>query len=144
MLSPFRIDCSGLTQIVQPAEQSGFDCVLPFRYASVRGLEESNTGDVQMKSMTLLAVSAGFLALAACNKSPNEQAAENVESNYGNAADNLEANTSNEASAIEANGDNASSEVKAAGENQAAAIKNEGKAKANEIRNDGNSASKSQ
>jgi hypothetical protein len=133
----------GPQPVIGQAEQSGFDCVLLFPTAPERRLEESNDRGIQMKSITLLAVSAGILALTACNKSPNEQAAENVESNYGNAAENLEANTSNEASAIEANGDNASSEVKAAGENQAAAIKNEGKAKANEIRNQGNATTNS-
>jgi hypothetical protein len=125
------------------AEQSGFRRVLPLRDAPARELEECNNRGFQMKSMTLLAVSAGILALGACNKSPNEQAAENVESNYGNAAENLEANTSNAASAIEANGENAASDVKAAGENQAAEIKNEGKAKANEIRNQGNATTNS-
>ena len=47
------------------------------------------------------------------------QAAENVESNYGNAAENVEATTSNAAEAIESNAANASSEVKAAGEKKA-------------------------
>src|SRR6059058_5624038 len=84
-----------------------------------------------MKTTAILTIALGVGALSACNKSPTEQAAENVESQYGNAAENLEATTSNEASAIEANGDNASSEVKSAGENQAAQLKNEGKQKAN-------------
>jgi len=34
-----------------------------------------------MKTTTLLAVAFGVGALAACNKNPNEQAAQNVESN---------------------------------------------------------------
>jgi hypothetical protein len=99
---------------------------------------EHNGRGLMMKTTTILAIALGLGSLAACNKSPTEQAAENVESNYGNAAENLEAVTSNAGEAIEANAENASSEVKAAGENQASAIRNEGKEKANEIRNQGN------
>src|SRR5437667_1956854 len=90
---------------------------------------------IEMKTTTILAIALGLGALGACNKSPTEQAAENVESNYANAAENLEATTTNAAEAIEANAGNAASEVKAAGENAASAIKNEGKEKANAVRN---------
>ena len=45
---------------------------------------------IEMKTTTLLAVALGVGALAACNKSPTEQAAENVESNYANVAENVE------------------------------------------------------
>lgn len=110
------------------------------RYAHARDNAETTIGELKMKTTTIIAIALGIGTLAACNKSPTEQAAENVESNYGNAAENVEATTSNEASAVEENGENASSEVKAAGENEAAAIKNTGKEKANEIRNQGNAA----
>ena len=40
-----------------------------------------------MKTTTLLAIALGLGALAACNKSPTEQAADNVEANYDNTAD---------------------------------------------------------
>ena len=63
-----------------------------------------------MKTTTLLAVAFGVGALAACNKSPTEQAAQNVESNYENVAENVEAVTSNAGEAIESNAANASSE----------------------------------
>jgi hypothetical protein len=108
--------------------------VLPFR-PNTAADEDITTGEMLMKSTTILAIALGVGALAACNKSPTEQAAENVESTYGNAAENVEATTSNAAEAIESNASNASSDVKAAGKNEASAIKNEGKQKANEIRN---------
>ena len=57
---------------------------------------------IEMKTTTLLAVALGVGALAACNKSPTEQAAENVESNYANVAENVEATTTNAAESIEA------------------------------------------
>lgn len=43
-----------------------------------------------MKTMTALVVAAGVAALAACNNSPREQAADNIEANAEMAADNLE------------------------------------------------------
>jgi carbonic anhydrase len=80
-----------------------------------------------MKTTTILAIAFGVGALAACNKSPTEQAAENVESNYENVAENLEASTSN-----------AAENMQAAGENAASAITNQGKEKAEAVRNAGN------
>jgi len=105
------------------------------RDAPLRGRETNHQGEAAMKTTTVLAIALGLGSLAACNKSPTEQAAENVESNYGNAAENIEATTSNLGEAIESNGENAASEVKSAGENTASAIKNEGKEKADAIRN---------
>ncbi len=43
-----------------------------------------------MKKMTILAAAAGLLALSACNNTPQEQAADNIESNTEAMADNLE------------------------------------------------------
>jgi hypothetical protein len=88
-----------------------------------------------MKTSTIVAIALGVGALAACNKSPTEQAAENVESNYANAAENIEATTSNAGEALEANAANAASAVNAVGQNAASAVKNEGKEKANAVRN---------
>ncbi|HWJ38738.1 MAG TPA: hypothetical protein VNR86_08275, partial [Sphingomicrobium sp.] len=95
--------------------------VLPFRPDTAAD-EDMTTGELPMKTTTILAIALGIGALGACNKSPTEQAAENVESTYGNAAENVEATTSNAAEAIESNAGNASSEVKAAGANEASAI----------------------
>ena len=96
-----------------------------------------------MKTTIILAIALGVDSLAACNKSPNERAAQNVESNYGNAADNVEAGASIGGEAIEAYGENASSEIKATGKNKAATIRKEGKEKANAIRNQGNASGNS-
>ena len=50
-----------------------------------------------MKTTTIIAIALGVGALGACHKSPNEQAAQNIESNYGNAAENVESATGNAA-----------------------------------------------
>ena len=59
------------------------------------------------KISTAFAVALGAAALAACNQSPQEQAADNIEANAENVADTIEANTDNAADAVEANGENA-------------------------------------
>ena len=43
-----------------------------------------------MKKMSVLAAVAGLVALSACNNSPREQAADNIEANAESVADNLE------------------------------------------------------
>ncbi|MES2753866.1 MAG: hypothetical protein V4659_04300 [Pseudomonadota bacterium] len=43
-----------------------------------------------MKKIVMLSAAAGLLSLAACNTSPREQAADNVEANAEMMADNLE------------------------------------------------------
>ena len=106
-----------------------------FRDALWRAATHERQGKAQMKTTTIVAMALVIGALGACKKSPNEQAAQNIESNYSNVAENVEASTSNAAEAIQSNAENASSEVKAAGKNEASAIKNEGKEKANEVRN---------
>lgn len=43
-----------------------------------------------MKKLTILAAAAGLLALGACNNTPQEQAADKIESNTEAMADNME------------------------------------------------------
>jgi hypothetical protein len=74
-----------------------------------------------MKKIALLLAAAGLVSVAACNRTPTEQAADNVSDNLEVQADNLEvlsetANSSGEAAALE----NASENV----ENQADAVEN--------------------
>ena len=76
------------------------------------------------KISTALAVAFGAAALAACNQSPQEQAADNIEANAENVADVIEENTENAADAVEANGENAADAVRAEGENAADATRN--------------------
>ena len=75
-----------------------------------------------MKITTTLAVAVGLAALAACNQSPKEDAADNIEANADVMAENLEANA-----------DNAADATRAAGEENADAVRNGADA-------DGNSA----
>jgi hypothetical protein len=73
-----------------------------------------------MKKIVLFAAATGLLSLAACNTSPREQAADNVEANSEAVADNLEDaadNTSN--AAAEATLENTADAVRATGQNQA-------------------------
>lgn len=44
-----------------------------------------------MKKLIVLSAAAGLAALSACNNSPREQAADNIEANAEAAADNIEA-----------------------------------------------------
>lgn len=77
-----------------------------------------------MKKIVLLAAATGLLSLAACNSSPREQAAENVEANAEVVADNLEdAAHENGNEAAEASLENAADAVRATGENQAADLR---------------------
>ena len=76
------------------------------------------------KISTALAVAAGVVALSACNQSPQEQAADNIEANAENTADIIESNTENAADMVEANGQNAAEDVRAAGENAADEVRN--------------------
>ena len=75
------------------------------------------------KISTAFAVALGAAALAACNQSPQEQAADNIEANAENVADVIEENTENAADAVEANGENAAEAVRAEGENTADAVR---------------------
>jgi len=92
------------------------------------------TGNELMKKIsTAFAVALGVAALAACNQSPQEQAADNIEANAENVADTIEANADNATDVMEANADNAADAVRAEGENTADAVRNGADA-------DGNSA----
>ena len=90
--------------------------------------------DVVMKKIVPLSVALGLGALAACQESPREEQAENIEANADNAAE-----------AFEAAADNMSNEVvEEALENQAEGLREGGENIAAEVRNSeapaGNSA----
>ena len=85
------------------------------------------------KISAAFAVAVGVLALSACNQSPQEQAADNIEANAENTADIIESNTENVSEAVEENGQNAADTVRAEGENAADAVRDGADA-------DGNSA----
>ena len=65
-----------------------------------------------MKTTTIFAIALGLGSLAACNKSPQEQTADNIEANAENVADNIEAMGSNAAENVEANAQNTADEVR--------------------------------
>jgi ABC-type transporter MlaC component len=85
------------------------------------------------KISTAFAVAFGVAALAACNQSPQEQAADNIEANAENVADTIEANAEAVTDNMQANAENAADTVRAEGENAADATRNGADA-------DGNSA----
>lgn len=73
-----------------------------------------------MKKLTVFVVAAGLASLSACNTTPREQAADNIETNSEAVADNLDDladNASN--SAVEDQIDNQAAAVRATGQNQA-------------------------
>jgi hypothetical protein len=77
-----------------------------------------------MKKLFVLGLAAGLVSLAACNTSPQEQAADNIEANVEAVADNLE-----EAA------DNATTDTgEAALENQAEAVRETGQNQAEDMR----------
>ena len=59
------------------------------------------------KISTAFAVALGAAALAACNQSPQEQAADNIEANAENVTDTMQANAENAADTVRAEGENA-------------------------------------
>ena len=65
-----------------------------------------------MKLTSTLAIVLALGALTACNKNPNEQAADNIEANADNTADMMEANVDNAADAMQANTENAADAVR--------------------------------
>jgi regulator of protease activity HflC (stomatin/prohibitin superfamily) len=77
-----------------------------------------------MKIITTLVVATGLATLAACNQSPKENVADNIEANAENSADMIEANGANVADNIEANAQNTADAVRAAGDNTADAVRN--------------------
>jgi hypothetical protein len=73
-----------------------------------------------MKKSYLLLAGVAALSVAACNKTANEVAADNIEANVDNAADNLDAaadntadNLGNQADALKDKGDNVADNVAA-------------------------------
>ena len=76
-----------------------------------------------MKITTTLAVAVGLAALAGCNSSPKEQAADNIEANADAVADNMVENADAMADNMQANAENAADATKAAGDNAADAVR---------------------
>ena len=72
-----------------------------------------------MKKIFVLTAAAGLAALGACNNSPKEQAAENIEMNAEATAENLEAAAENMGGAGASALENQADAVRATGENQA-------------------------
>jgi outer membrane PBP1 activator LpoA protein len=90
-----------------------------------RGLSVNSRG-LRMKLTSTLAIALALGALTACNKSPNEQAADNIEANADNTADMMEANVDNAADMMQANTENAADAVRNAGDNTADAVRDAG------------------
>ncbi|PVX29975.1 hypothetical protein DD559_12035 [Sphingomonas pokkalii] len=74
--------------------------------------------------MLVLSAAAGLIALSACNNTPREQAADNIEANAENVADSYDAAASNAVTPA----------AEDALENKAEAVREEGKAKAEDMR----------
>ena len=73
-----------------------------------------------MKKMLALGMAAGLISLTACNSSPTEQAADNIEANSEAVADNIEDMGDNMATdGAETALDNQADAVRATGQNQA-------------------------
>ena len=73
-----------------------------------------------MKKLYIAAVAAGLASLSACNTSPREQAADNIEANSEAVADNLEDMADNAGTpAMENAMENQADAVRATGQNQA-------------------------
>jgi hypothetical protein len=100
------------TAVARIAEQCAFRAGTKF-----------NRGVNSMKTSTVLAIAIGIGALAACNKSPQQQAADNYESNVDNAADQMQANADNVADNMTATADNTADAMKANADNKADAMK---------------------
>ncbi len=71
---------------------------------------------------TAFAVALGAAALAACNQSAQEQAAENIEANADMTIENVEANAENMIENIETTTENVTSNIEANAENAADAV----------------------
>jgi hypothetical protein len=73
-----------------------------------------------MRKIVMLGMAAGLMSLAACNTSPREQAADNIEANSEAVADNMEDMADNMSDPAAANAmENAADATRATGENQA-------------------------
>ena len=71
-----------------------------------------------------IAIALGLGSLAACNKNPTEQTADNIEANAENTADTIEANADNASDMMQANADNAADMVRNEGDQKADAVRN--------------------
>ena len=81
-------------------------------------------GSTTMKTITVLAVALGLGSLAACNQSPQEEAADNIEANAEATADAIEANADDVPGVTtDANADAAADAVREAGEENADAVR---------------------
>ena len=106
------------------------------RFGARHGATEGdNNRGISMKTTTIIAIALGLGSLAACNKNPQQQAADNYEANADNAADQMETNVDNAADQMTANADNAADAMKAAADNKSYAMKNAADNKADAIEN---------
>jgi hypothetical protein len=120
--------------LVEAPEQNALAERIALPYRDERGHDENSRGK-RMKTTTILAIALGLGSLAACNKSPQQQAADNYEANADNAADQMEANVDNAADNMTATTDNAADSMKAAADNKSDAMKNAADQKADAIKN---------
>jgi hypothetical protein len=104
----------GQQDVASPGERPEQSGVPTF---SVCGFGHSEQGSDMMKKTFAIAVVASLVALSACNSSPREQAADNIEANAEGVADNLEATADNIGG--DAALENQADAVRATGENQA-------------------------
>jgi hypothetical protein len=72
-----------------------------------------------MKKIFAFGAAIGLVALSACNSSPREQAADNIEANAESTADNLEDMASDANGAVADNLQNAADATREIGDNQA-------------------------
>ncbi len=73
-----------------------------------------------MKKMLVIGIAAGLASLTACNSSPREQSADNIEANSEAMADNLEDAADDAGNAAVSDGlENQAAGVRATGQNQA-------------------------
>lgn len=72
-----------------------------------------------MRKLVVFGLAAGLMSLGACNTSPREQAADNIESNTEAVADNMEEMADNATPAMANAMENQADAVRATGQNQA-------------------------
>jgi hypothetical protein len=77
-----------------------------------------------MKLMPIMAAALAMTALAGCNKTPSDAAADNVQASAENQADAIEANADMASDNMQAAASNEADAVRAAGDNTADAIRN--------------------
>jgi hypothetical protein len=108
---------------------------LEVRTRSSAGAQNYNRGKQPMKTTTILAIALGLGALGACNKSPQTQAADNMEANVDANADNMVANVENAADNMTAATDNAADAMKDSAKNKADAVKDAADNKSDAMKN---------